>query len=432
MNLLKTFLIIFLCGAASSAQEMIPYRKGDLWGFSDRSRNIIISSKYDYVEPFKNGFAKVGKNDLTGFIDATGKEIVPVEYAYAGNYSDGLFAVQKGDKWGYVDAAGKTVIPFIYGYGQDFNNGAAIISNDWVYGIIDKTGKLIVPVQYGTAEHFSDNLVKLLFEKKFYFADHKGKVSKALPYNYIGYLNDGLAFVRRSSDSKWGYIDSTGKEVIPCRYLEGKDFNNGRAIVQTEKGTGVIDTKGNFIIQPKYSSIDDMFGGFNNGIASARRDTVTILLKENGGEIPLPGGYSLVGQFKEGMMSAYVNNKLTFINEKGETVIPPTDKYNNVYPFDDGVTAVGKGNRSFTKWGYIDKSGQEIIPLQYDEAKPFKKGVAIVKKGNMWGLIDKTGKEVTPLKYGDLKETFDFKGIYEVKIKGKSGYIDSSGMEYFE
>jgi hypothetical protein len=50
------------------------------------------------------------------------------------------------------------------------------------------------------------------------------------------------------------------------------------------------------------------------------------------------------------------------------------------------------------KWGYIDKSGKEIIPLRYDDGRIFMDGLAAVKLNNKWGFIDKTGKEVVPLK----------------------------------
>src|ERR1035437_4453854 len=33
------------------------------------------------------------------------------------------------------------------------------------------------------------------------------------------------------------------------------------------------------------------------------------------------------------------------------------------------------------RFGYINKSGQTIIPFQYDEAAPFENGYALVKKG---------------------------------------------------
>ncbi len=40
-----------------------------------------------------------------------------------------------------------------------------------------------------------------------------------------GILNEGLAAVRRGG--KWGFVDEAGQEVVPCRYDEVRDFEEG-------------------------------------------------------------------------------------------------------------------------------------------------------------------------------------------------------------
>jgi hypothetical protein len=46
------------------------------------------------------------------------------------------------------------------------------------------------------------------------------------------------------------------------------------------------------------------------------------------------------------------------------------------------------------KWGFVDKTGKEIIPLIYDEASFFDNEKSKVKIGDREFYIDKTGKEV--------------------------------------
>ena len=52
--------------------------------------------------------------------------------------------------------------------------------------------------------------------------------------------------------------------------------------------------------------------------------------------------------------------------------------------YSEGLIPVLKNN----KWGFIDKTGKEIIQLQYDDAGQFKEGLALVNKG---GKTDKDG-----------------------------------------
>ena len=46
------------------------------------------------------------------------------------------------------------------------------------------------------------------------------------------------------------------------------------------------------------------------------------------------------------------------------------------------------------KWGFIDKTGKEVIVPQYDQANTFRNGKAYVLLNGKWIYIDKTGDEI--------------------------------------
>lgn len=56
------------------------------------------------------------------------------------------------------------------------------------------------------------------------------------------------------------------------------------------------------------------------------------------------------------------------------------------------------------------------IDCKYDDADIFSEGLAPVKLGNNWGYIDKTGKEVVPCRYEDASNFSE--GLAGVKIGG--------------
>ena len=58
--------------------------------------------------------------------------------------------------------------------------------------------------------------------------------------------------------------------------------------------------------------------------------------------------------------------------------------------FYDGLASVMQNK----KYGYVDKSGTIVIPLEYDFAMYFEKGKARVKKDGIYFSIDKTGKKI--------------------------------------
>ena len=48
------------------------------------------------------------------------------------------------------------------------------------------------------------------------------------------------------------------------------------------------------------------------------------------------------------------------------------------------------------KYGFIDTTGKEVAPCQYDDAESFSEGFARVEKDGKYGFIDTTGKVVIP------------------------------------
>lgn len=84
--------------------------------------------------------------------------------------------------------------------------------------------------------------------------------------------------------------------------------------------------------------------------------------------------------FHEGFttIGGYEENK-GFINKTGEIVIPQI--YKDAGNFSEGLAAVQDIETEL--WGYINKDGDIVIPMLYDEAKPFREEVAYVVK-NVW------------------------------------------------
>ena len=79
------------------------------------------------------------------------------------------------------------------------------------------------------------------------------------------------------------------------------------------------------------------------------------------------------------------------------------------------------------KYGYIDKTGREVIPCKYDDANDFREGLAKVQKSGKYGFIDKTGREVIPCKYDEAYATSEGQAL--AKKSGKWGAIDKTGRE---
>ncbi|NLP47209.1 MAG: WG repeat-containing protein, partial [Epulopiscium sp.] len=85
------------------------------------------------------------------------------------------------------------------------------------------------------------------------------------------------------------------------------------------------------------------------------------------------------------------------------------------------------------KWGYINKEGDMIIPIQFDAAAPFREGLAAVRMGDSkngkWGYINSKGEfEIEPKFDGTH---FFSEGLAAIRVgdeaTGKWGFIDKEG-----
>ncbi len=102
-------------------------------------------------------------------------------------------------------------------------------------------------------------LLSFLFLQQVAFSQSNAKNKAKFPkYQAVGTFHNGLAKVK--FNNKWGFIDTSGVEVIPPRYHEVGDFNDGLARVRVNEKWGMVDTQGNVIIKPTFEWIYDFEG----------------------------------------------------------------------------------------------------------------------------------------------------------------------------
>ncbi|MCL2857089.1 MAG: WG repeat-containing protein [Oscillospiraceae bacterium] len=121
--------------------------------------------------------------------------------------------------------------------------------------------------------------------------------------------------------------------------------------------------------------------------------------------------------------------KSGFVNSSGEIVIPL--EYDDALCFSEGLAAVQIGDR----WGFIDKTGEVVIPFEFSRVAPFREGLAKVEREDgMWSFINRGGNEVIPLgsypqRDGSwMPHVWGFhEGLAAVRRDSGWGYIDREG-----
>ncbi|WP_209331606.1 WG repeat-containing protein [Lunatimonas salinarum] len=123
----------------------------------------------------------------------------------------------------------------------------------------------------------------------------------------------------------------------------------------------------------------------------------------------------------QGLYGALVGGKYGFINASGQLVIPA--QFDEVKRFSDGLAAT----RSGFAWGFVNLNGDSVVPHRYDKTGDFFRGLAIVYQGGKANLVDQEGKELLPEFYDRISLTTD--NYYLTEKDGKYGLINPMGVE---
>jgi hypothetical protein len=387
---LTTFALCILAFAAS-AQTTFSVKGSDgkyKYGLKDQSGKEIVPAKYDYIfSTDEYGYFTVELNKKRGFIDATGKEVIPPLYDQAVRFYEGLANVKLNNKWGFIDKTGKEIIPFIYDDAGSFSDGLADVTLNGKKGFIDKTGKEIIPCKYDKVGSFADGLATINLGGKWGLINQSGKEILSPKYDEIDEYGGFPA--RVGLNNKYGFIDKTGKEVITPKYDEARSFRQGLTAAKLNGKWGIIDMTGKAITPFKYNYTD-----YQTSVVDPDPVFADGLLRVATGNVKWNSG-------------DYFGGTWGFINKTGKEIVPL--KYHSIQPFSEGLAlvAIKVGNKSVEddddeeevdnstyKYGYINKAGVVVIPLKFDEAGRFKKGRAEVTLKGRSFYIDKTGKEV--------------------------------------
>lgn len=261
-------------------------------------------------------------------------------------------------------------------------------------------------------------------------------------YGEVDTFANGLCAITmgEDGDGTWGYINSTGKKIIDCKYKYAGPFINDIAPVETVNNIWYfIDMEGNK--KKVLNKLDNVKGigyvcdaipVFNGEVWAYYTDDQKLICEGYDEAMAMANGYAAVRK----------GNSWQLINEKGEGVtdqvytdIVVDDKgiaYRNSYfakqngkyrMYDIDGNVIGDGvfdnARLFNpgsdyaavmingKWGFVDASGKQVIEPEYEDARSFANGVAAVKKNGKWGYIDKNDEMVIENIFSDARDFND-------------------------
>lgn len=326
------------------------------YGYVNEQLKPVIHYLYDYAKPFN------GERAITGikFGSAYKYRLIDKSGTYVGDFydemdylGDGLYKVRNnitGKKpddldyyaWQLMNGDGQIISSRSYTLMDSFNDGASRVCIKQKCGFINTSGKETIMLgQASNQEKYSR-----------VYDYSSGRLDTRTGKNHG--FSHGLA--KNTKDGLIGFMNTSGKIIIPHQFTHADNFSDGLAIVKTKDGTGVIDIQGNFIIRP--STTYDEIQPYAQNVAI----------------------------FKQGQYYGV-------LDKAGKTVVTTDKHYTSISPFDtSGVAIIQKDGL----YGYMDTTGQVFIPPIYAETwSGFENGYARVSKkddpNHIWH-IDRNNK----------------------------------------
>ena len=376
----------------------------------------------------KMGIVKVGETNGSFRVET----IIPCEYdqVQAGD-DDEYYVVTNGSLHGLLDWEGKTVIACVYD-DVDLNKyiGFCSVKRNGLKGLMSKTGEELIPCAFDDCGVIDE--LFLWTRKDNTYGIYSSEGEKVQPCKFSSFfiyeekkkkevsLSDFAKLDRRKHpdlyavvSGKVGTLDSENFTTkLPCAYDYLSDFATRMKItngVRTEQRLAVCRLNGKYgIVNSEGKQIQPM------AFDELRKDVSDPSSKE------LPD----MGSARD--LHVRIGDKWGVLTADGEQLAEV--KFDSVGVFHDGLAVVKAAER----YGYIDRSGAIVIPIQWMAAYDFSEGLAALRVDKKhFQFINTAGTVVIKSKKYDSVGRFR-NGICRVVKGGKVKWIDTKGKELKE
>lgn len=198
-----------------------------------------------------------------------------------------------------------------------------------------------------------------------------------------------------------GFINFDGIEVIPCLFDHLPQnrwkqmphmrygFSEDISPVVVDGRCGMIDSSGNIIVPPKWESLSPM----KNGRITARMNGKWGFLDEKG-KVVISLIYDFVQMFSEKYAFTVYNNQTVCINTDGEIVfnLSSVNSEYSALPFSEGHAIVYDHRKA--KYGAVDYEGKIVLPMVYQYLSSCKSGLFVACYDGKTKYIDRNGNSV--------------------------------------
>ncbi len=436
-------------------KSVLKYKENGKYGIINFDGKKITKAIYNNISnlPYKEGELLVEKDGKYGVISILGKNILPIQYKeikvdeyyeaenayrYSGyivgndtdkgtmykyiNYKTNIetkseyqdikrivdyedkdkfyLIYEKDNKYGVIEDENTIINNEYDNIEYDNLNQLFIVKKDGKYGIVKLNGETLISCLYDEIDIEGIYIYALKNEEQTIF-NTSGEKIEDQKYKSVYNVENTNYKITINDENKYGVLDENNNSIISNNYFYIGYLGNNYFVVSGQNGkNGIIDNKGDVILDTKYDTIEKIED--TNLIDAVEINTNTITLFNN--EMKELNKMSNANIFVEkNYIRIYSNKEQKYFNSNGE------EKSNKEILSQNKIFSDVKDG----KWGFVDSNGNVIVDYIYDEVTEQNSyGFAGIKKDGKWGSINEDGQVIIEPTYTLNNNEVDFVGEY--------------------
>ena len=421
------------------AQKKLPNGEpGEYWGVVDEEGKVRIAFKYrslryeDNLNDEDNLY--VCRTDRGyGLVSTSSGEILSTTYSDLTDEGGERWSVRRNGKMGIVkvgEANGsfrvETIVPCEYDQAQTINDDEYyFVTNGPLHGLLRWDGKTIIACVYNDID--LNKYVGFCSVKR---NGQKGLMSRAgeelvpCAFDDCGVIDEHFLWTRK--DNTYGIYSSEGEKVQPCKFSSFFIYEGKKKKEVSLSDFAQLDQRQH---PDLYAVVSGKVGTLDSKKFTTKLPCAYDYLSDFATRMKITNG----GLTEQRLAVCRLNGKYGIVNSEGKQIQPMgfdelrkdvSDPSSKELP--DMGSARDLHVRIGDKWGILTANGEQLAEVKFDSVGVFHDGLAVVKAAERYGYIDRSGAIVIPIQW---MTAYDFsEGLAALRVDKKHfQFINTSG-----
>lgn len=412
------------------AQKKLPNGEpGEYWGVVDEEGKVRIAFKYrslsyeDNLNDEDNLYV-CSTDRGYGLVSTSSGEILPATCSGLTNEGEERWSVRRNGKMGIVKVGEvdgsfrvETIVPCEYDQVQTINDDEYyFVTNGPLHGLLRWDGKTIIACVYNDID--LDKYVGFFSVKR---NGQKGLMSatgeELVPcaFDDCGVIDEHFLWARK--DKTYGIYSSEGEKVQPCKFNSFFIYEGKKKKEMSLSDFGQLDRR-------QHPDLYAVVSGKVGTLDSKKFTTKLPCAYDYLSDFTAPTPKRITNGALTRLAVCRLNGKYGIVNSEGKHIQPicfdelrkdEADFSSKELP--DMSSARDLHVRIGDKWGVLTADGEQLAEVKFDSVGVFHDGLAVVKAAERYGYIDRSGAIVIPIQW---MAAYDFsEGLAALRVDKK-------------